>query len=57
MLITNMLKNTLKHNKFETLIYSQREEEIERNCEEEREGSLILIFLPINFKIVRMLSD
>ena len=32
--------------KLETLIHSQQEEEIERGCEEEREGSTVLIFPP-----------
>ena len=39
-----------------TSTHSQREEEIERGCEEEREGSLVPIFPPTNFKIVRMLA-
>ena len=43
-----------KYTIFETLTHSQLEEEIERDCEEEREGSPILIFPPLRFKIVRM---
>ena len=31
--------------------------EIRRGCEEEREGSPILIFPPLNFRIMRMLAD
>ena len=42
--------------KLETLIHSQQEEEIERGCEEEREGSLVPIFSPLNFRIVKMLT-
>ena len=43
-----------KYTIFETLTHSQLEEEIERDCEEEREGSPILIFPPLNFRIVKM---
>ena len=43
-----------KYTIFETLTHSQLEEEIERDCEEEREGSPILIFPPPNFRIVKM---
>ena len=34
--------------------YSHPEEEIERGCEEEREGSSVPIFPPLRFGIVRM---
>ena len=46
-----------KVHRFETSTHSQWEEEISRGCEEEREGSPILIFPPLNFRIVRMLVD
>ena len=38
----------------ETSTHSYREEEIERSCEEEREGFLVPIFPPLRFRIVRM---
>ena len=38
----------------ETLTYSHREEEIERGCEEVREGSLVPIVPPLRFRIMRM---
>ena len=41
-------------NTFETSTYSHREEEIERGCEEEREGSPVPIFPPVRFRIVRI---
>ena len=34
------------HNRSETSTYSQREEEIEKGYEEEREGSFVPIFPP-----------
>ena len=43
-----------KHNRFETSTHSHPEEEIERGCEEEREGSPIPIFPPLRFEIVRI---
>ena len=43
-------------NRFETLTRSQREKEIERGCEEEKEGSPVTIFLPPSFEIVRLLT-
>ena len=46
-----------KVHRSETSTHSQREEEIERDCEEEREGSPIPIFPPIGFRIVRMSPD
>ena len=36
------------------MTHSQREEEIEKGCEEEREGSPVPIFPPLRFRIVRM---
>ena len=45
-----------KHNKSETSTHSHLEKEIERGCEEEREGSPILIFSPPNFGVVRLLT-
>ena len=36
------------------MTHSHREEENERGCEEEREGSPVLIFPPLRFRIVRM---
>ena len=41
-------------NRSETLTHSHPEEEIERGCEEEREGSPIPIFPPLRFEIVRI---
>ena len=38
----------------ETSTHSHQEEEIERGCEEEREGSPVLIFPPLRFRIVKM---
>ena len=43
-------------NRFETLTHSQREEEIEKGCEEEREGYPVPIFPPLSFGIVRLLT-
>ena len=43
--------------RFENSTHSQREEEIERGCEEEREGSPVPVFPPLNFRIVRMLAS
>ena len=45
-----------KHNKSEISTHSHPEEEIERGCEEEREGSAIPIFSPLRFGIVRLLT-
>ena len=42
-----------KHNRSETSTHSHREEENERGCEKEREGSLVPIFPPLKFRIVR----
>ena len=42
---------------FETWTHSQQEEEIKRGCEKEREVSLVPIFPPPNFRIVRMLAS
>ena len=47
-------KKNIKHNKSETSTHSHPEEEIERGCEEEREGSPIPIFSPLRFGIVRI---
>ena len=47
-------KKNIKHNKSETSTHSHPEEEIERGCEEEREGSPILIFSPLRFGIVNI---
>ena len=44
MQITKMLKIAQKNNMFETQTHSQQEEENERGCEEEREGSLVPYF-------------
>ena len=44
------------HNGSETSTYNQRKEKIERGCEEEKEGSPISIFPPLNFRIVRILT-
>ena len=41
-------------NMIETLTYSHREEEIERSFEEERKYSLVPIFPPLKFRIMRM---
>ena len=46
-----------KHNKSEILTHNHPEEEIERGCEEEREGSPILIFSPLRFEIVNIFSS
>lgn len=46
----------MKHKRFETQTHSQQEEEIERCCEEKREGFPIPIFLTLSFRIVRMLT-
>ena len=43
-------------NKSETSTYSHREVEIERGYKEEREGSPVPIFPPLNFKIMRLLT-
>ena len=43
-------------NKSETSTQSQLEEEIEGGHEEEREGSFVPIFPPLNFRIVRLLT-
>ena len=48
--------NAEKVYRFEILIHNQREEEIERGYEEEREGSPIPIFTPLCFRIARMLA-
>ena len=55
--IWNIRKCKKKVYKSETSTHSQWEEEIRRGCEEEREGSPILIFPPLNFRIMRMLAD
>ena len=39
-----------------TSTHNQREKEIERGCEEEREGSPVPIFPPLRFEIVRYVS-
>ena len=44
-------------NRSETSTHSRPEEEIERDCEEEREGSPIAIFSPLRFGIVRLLTE
>lgn len=46
-----------KNNTFETQTHYQREKEIEKGCKEEREGSPVFIFSPLDFKIVRMLAS
>ena len=38
----------------ETSTHSHQEEEIERGCEEEREGFPVPIFPPLRFRIVKM---
>ena len=38
----------------ETSTHSHQEEEIERGCEEEKEGSPVPIFPPLRFSIVKM---
>ena len=43
-------------NRFKTSTHSHREEEIERGCEEEREGSPVPIFPPPSLGIVRLLT-
>ena len=53
---TRKFRKVRKHNRSETLTHSQREEEIERGCEEERKGSPIPIFPLANFGIVGMLA-
>ena len=40
--------------KSEISTYSHWEEKIESGCEEEREGSPVLIFLSLSFRIMRM---
>ena len=42
-----------KHNRSETSTHSHREEENERGCQEEKEGSPVPIFPPLKFRIVR----
>ena len=37
--------------------HSQQEEEIERDCEKEKEGSPVPIFPPLVFRIVKMLAS
>ena len=54
MLITKVQKKQKKN--FETSTHSHPEEEIERGHEEEREGSLVPIFPPLRFGIVRLLT-
>ena len=46
-----------KHNKSETSTHSHLEKEIERDCEEEREGSPIPIFSPLKFRILRIFHN
>ena len=48
-------KSAKKHNRSKSSTHSQREREIERGCEEERENSLVPIFPPPYFRIARML--
>ena len=43
-------------NKFEISTHNHLEEEIERGCEEEREGSPVPIISPLRFGIVRLLT-
>ena len=52
-----MQKSTQKHKRSETSTHNQREEESERDFEEEREGSPVLIFPPLGFRIVWMLAS
>jgi len=42
---------------FEISTYSQQEDEIERGCEEEIDGSPVPIFPPPDFRIVRIIVD
>ena len=44
-------KKHKKHNKSEKSTHSHRKEEIERGCEEEREGPLLPIFPPPGSKL------
>ena len=44
-------------NRSKTSTYSYREEKIERGYEEERENSLVPIFPPLNFEIVKLSTD
>ena len=46
-----------KHYKSETSTHSHLEKEIERGCEEEREGSPIPIFSPLKFRILRIFHN
>ena len=48
------IEKAKKHNKSETSTHSHQEEEIEKGCEDEREGYPVPIFLPLRFRIVRM---
>ena len=50
-------KKCRKVHRSETSTHSQRGEEIERGCDEEREDFLVPIFSPPRFIIVRMLVD
>jgi len=46
-----------KIHRSETSTHSQQKKKIERGYEEEREGSPVSIFLPLSFRIVRMLTS
>ena len=48
-------ENAEKVCRSKTSTHNQQEEEIERDCEKEREGSHVPIFSPLNFRIVRMI--
>ena len=52
-----MQKSTQKHKRSETSTHNQQEEESEKDSEEEREGSPVLIFPPLGFRIVWMLAS
>ena len=52
-----MQKNSLKLKNAKTSTHGQWQEEIEKGCEEERNGSPVLIFPPLSFVIVRILVD
>ena len=51
------VEKALKYNRSETSTHSQGEEEIERGCKEEREGTPVPIFPPLYFRIARMLAS
>ena len=50
-------KSAKKHNRSKSSTHSQREKEIKRDYEEEKEGSLVPIFPPLRFRIVKMFPN